>query len=182
MTKTQKDALRALQAEKIRKGNVRLARAVLIFFLLVSLAANVAASLDGGPVSIAIGAFVPFALFVTNMMFERLGAGLHGVKKFVTLAGIGAGVLITGYVSYVHIFTLVHGATGNVVFAAIIPFSVDIPMILAALVLSEARNAATLAEVPAPAVKRSATSTAPAQATVAKPSRTRTANVKPAIA
>ncbi len=182
MTKNQ---IAAIKAEKERVGRVRLARFVLGFFLIVSLSANVYQSLPEGPVGIGIGAFVPFSLFITNIMFERLSTNVSRVRKVITFGGIGAAVLISGYVSYVHIWHLVYSTTGNAVFAWILPLAVDAPMILASLVLSEARQGATPTEVPAKAVKPVATST---EAATAKPAsaprapRTRATKINPQTA
>lgn len=167
MTKAQ------IQAEKNRIGNIRLARAVLAFFLLVSLAGNVSVSIRNGAVGIAIGVFIPFGLFVTNLMFERLGDGLRGFKKFVAYVGIGAGVLITGIFSYYHLHTLVYEATGNVLFSWMLPAAVDVPMLLASLVLSEARKVPVPTPRKASAPRPVAVATAGARATVAAPSRKR---------
>lgn len=166
----------AQKAEKAAKdANARMmqraARYVLFVGLAVSTGANVMQSWDLGWKGWVIAGLAPVSLFGCLLLLELLKGNVGIAKLILSYTVLGGIALIAGYVSYLHIYRLSYETTGDVRISALVPFMIDFPMIIASVLLSEARKALTLTQVPARVAKPVATTTEPARAIVAKPAR-----------
>jgi hypothetical protein len=179
MTNAQKRA----QAELIRNVRIRQTAAliVLIAGLLASMAANIIQSLPLGWVGWAIAGLAPLALFGCMFLLELMGRDIPIAKLILSFVVLGGIALMSGYVSYLHIYRLSYETTHDVRISAIVPLMIDLPMILASVLLSETRK--TLGrELPASAPVAPAKRTEAARAIVAKTARTRTTKIDPVTA
>lgn len=178
------NAQKAAKAALIRNVRIRqnIACFVLAFGLLASLAANVIQSLPLGWVGWSIAVIAPLSLFGCMLLLELMGKDVPIVKLVISFVVLGGIALMAGYVSYLHIYRLSYETTHDVRVSALVPLMIDLPMILASVLLSEARKTLASAEVPAPAVKRAEANTARARGTVATGQRARSAKVSPVTA
>lgn len=177
MTKAQKEA-------QIRNVQLRrnVARCVLVAGLLLSLGANVMQSYALGWMGWVIAGLAPLSLFGSMLFMELLGNDIAKWKLVLSYGAFGAIALMSGYSSYLHIYRLSYGVSHDVVYSAIVPLMIDIPMILASVLLSEARKAPRGTEVPAKAAKPAATATAAVRGIKSAPSRARSTRQQTATA
>lgn len=136
MTKAQmaeKAALEAIEAEKMRKArSARFWSTLTIFvFLTASMAANVA-SARHNVISWLVAGTVPFAFFMTSHLIVHTG---NVRAKWAVITLMGAITLITGVVSYQHIRHLCLAAGETTLNASLLPFAIDIPIVVATLIL-----------------------------------------------
>lgn len=183
MTNTQKaEQARIIQHVRFRRNS---AYVVMILGLFLSLFANVMESYGLGPIGWVIAALAPVSLFGCMFLLELLGRDLPKGKLVLSYVVFGGVALCAGYASYLHIYRLTYGVTHDVVYSAIVPLLIDLPMIISSVLLSEARKTLAKVVVPTPPVRRSAASTAGARAIQERPTRarsTRQATTQPAIA
>lgn len=100
-------------------------------FLAASMAANVA-SARHNMVSWLVAGAVPFAFFMTSHLLVHTG---NIRAKWAVMSLMGGMMGITGVVSYQHIRHLCLEAGENVLNASLLPIAVDIPIVLATIIL-----------------------------------------------
>lgn len=119
----------AFDAKVKQYRNVRIwGHSVLIFMLLVSLAANALSALQYGndPVGIGLASLPPMSLFASSAMLERIRETRW---YWVTLMALAA--LASLAFSWVHITQLAMIHHQPFLISVILPIAVDVPMILA---------------------------------------------------
>lgn len=178
MTNAQKKA----EAERIRNVRNMQAWSIAVLFvgLCASVAANVMQSWDEGPIGWIINGWSPVFLFIGMFLLELMGKNVPLAKRILAWIVLGGTALIAGFASYVHIHGLILATTHNVLFSWILPATVDLPMILASLTLSEARKSLATTQVPTPAVKSARATREAARGTVARRATTRQTKIVPA--
>jgi len=173
-------------AEAARIRNVRIrqrtAYVVLVTGLSVSTGANVMQSWGLGWIGWVLAGLAPVSLFGAMFLLELMGRDITKWKRIVVAVVLSAVALITAYVSYLHIYRLSYTTTHDVRISALVPFMIDLPMILASVLLSETRKSLGVTRVPVSAPVPSAKRTERATTIAAKPARTRTTKIAGATA